>query len=742
MVSAAPDHNPFSDITFQAFSQFVEQNFSSKVSLATVLVVLFTTTSNPDLFNLHARQQNPLQGERGQTITGWMKALARALEEKLGDDVDRLFKQSEHKGNMQSNQANSAISIKLDTLSKVLKFYPYDVYGKRQKALKPVSEKEIEPVYVICPTSMECQTVSCNGQYFLLDTRDRDVPRVTLIKGAKTYDGVHVLSGKCTKCDTKYYADHESSKDPRVVAERRRFYLNSAKYLKVGQSLWVDRSFSGAVINATYSFHASSAAFAEFWNDSFWSIQETSSRKLSRRQVWHAFVQESIRRVAQSSGHTLELKEGLPLDDVTKHAFLSLGEKGVLRSAEGHFCSDCTHDYKNTADMITADDPAGLVGVDENRNVPVLTGDDADLAVQDAAQARLDAENAMDIDHTPSPSEASPVKFVSVDGVVMGPTHCAFDDCAQDLAKLKGGVLCVHHELLYGDLCRMRDCNNLKVAPTHACAQHQDRWYHHVVRYGRQSLLGFRRMVRRSEEERLAWLPNTNRQVQQHDAEVAPEVRKDNYFVAPRFYCVETICAPCGVVIAWTLFDKSESPTKILDWLDEVYPTPELRPNYICIDKACQVLRTAISNHSWEVWQQTTRFIVDSFHYINHRTSDYLCRKWCNPGPLNGSAPNLVIVENDANGDPHYKRAFNSQVCPLLKFTYANIHLVFSQVCEQLNAWIGGFQSILNRMTPNNFKWYLHVLLFIHTQRVIKRQMAKVEDEEDEDDGIDIDHEE
>ena len=50
-------------------------------------------------------------------------------------------------------------------------------------------------------------------------------------------------------------------------------------------------------------------------------------------------------------------------------------------------------------------------------------------------------------------------------------------------------------------------------------------------------------------------------------------------------------------------------------------------------------------------------------------------------------------------------------------------------------------------MTPNNFKWYLHVLLFIHTQRVIKRQMAKVEDkeeeeEEDEDDGIDIDHEE
>jgi hypothetical protein len=86
-------------------------------------------------------------------------------------------------------------------------------------------------------------------------------------------------------------------------------------------------------------------------------------------------------------------------------------------------------------------------------------------------------------------------------------------------------------------------------------------------------------------------------------------------------------------------------------------------------------------------------------------------------------------------------------VCSLLKFTNANIHLLFFQACEQLNSWIGGFQSILNWMAPNNFKWYLHVLLFLHTQWVIKRQMAKVrdegdKDENDEDDGIDIEDEE
>ena len=42
-------------------------------------------------------------------------------------------------------------------------------------------------------------------------------------------------------------------------------------------------------------------------------------------------------------------------------------------------------------------------------------------------------------------------------------------------------------------------------------------------------------------------------------------------------------------------------------------------------------------------------------------------------------------------------------------------------------------------MTPNNFKWYWHGLLFLHIQRVIKRQTAKVEDEDDEDDEDDID---
>ncbi|KAF8799784.1 hypothetical protein BYT27DRAFT_7119937, partial [Phlegmacium glaucopus] len=53
------------------------------------------------------------------------------------------------------------------------------------------------------------------------------------------------------------------------------------------------------------------------------------------------------------------------------------------------------------------------------------------------------------------------------------------------------------------------------------------------------------------------------------------------------------------------------------------------------------------------------------------------------------------------HGQPYAKQAFNTQVC------------------EQLNAWLGGFESILKCMTPGNFNWFLHVMLFYHTQCVI-----------------------
>jgi hypothetical protein len=685
IASANPDHSPFPDISFKVFSNFINDQFGSQISLATVLVILFSMTNNPDLLNLHGRQQiRKVPGEITQSNSGWIKALALALENRLGDTTDTLFRSDEQMSKLSEDQITSSLGSKLHGLSKTLCLYPFDEQSKFVGQLKPISKRDIEPVQIICPISMECETKDCQSRAIRKFTRERDTPSAVLIKGTKLFDNVPVLAGQCPKCLTIYHADHERSSTAENASTK--LYLNSAKFLKIGQNIWVDRIFSRTVLNATYHFHASTTAFAAFWNASFWSTQRTGSRKLSRRQVWQAFIQESVRKVASVSGFELELPDRLAINEVTKEAFKILGEDGVIRSADKHSCSECTHEYKSEADKISeTDNPAGLIGVDENHRVPDFQGEDRDDPIAAAANkgitsSRVSEDESMDVDSPSDDSmssdsnnddddeeemEPSTVHMVIMDGIVMGPKHCAYADCTGDLVNYTTGVFCAVHENMVGNLCRVKNCRNPKADGIHTCIQHRNLWRAHVLRFGRASLLGIRRLLRRSEEERQPWLPTRTPNVQPHD-EPAPastsSAAQKNYFVAPRFYCVETICAPCGVVIAWTKFSRAESPSNILDFLDKVYPNPDSRPDYVCIDKACQLLRHAVASGRWNVWQNTTRFIVDSYHYINHRTSDYLCRKYCNPAPLNGSAPNLVVVELDKAGKQHFKRAFNTQV--------------------------------------------------------------------------------
>jgi len=102
------------------------------------------------------------------------------------------------------------------------------------------------------------------------------------------------------------------------------------------------------------------------------------------------------------------------------------------------------------------------------------------------------------------------------------------------------------------------------------------------INFGRHRMLNH-------QNENLPWNQNVEQDPQPHE-EDPPEAQRKNYFSPGRWYCVETICAPCGVVIAWTKFDKSESPTKILKFLKDTYPEKFTRPDYICIDKGCLVL--------------------------------------------------------------------------------------------------------------------------------------------------------
>jgi hypothetical protein len=276
----------------------------------------------------------------------------------------------------------------------------------------------------------------------------RDIPTVILIKGNEIYKKSYVLAGTCSSCKTLYLADCEHSSDDNNIVSR--VYLNSAHYLKVGHNLWVDCVFSAAVLNGIYSFHASAAAYTEFWNNSY-SVKSTE-KSITRRQIWQAFVQETICSLGAASKLDLVLPDGLPINDVTKSAFETLGDKGHIQAAHAHECSECTQPYNAISDsLLTGEDPAALVGENENRPVPPLAGEGADLAAVDAAQAQL---NAQQQNYAPSDmnidENAAPVKMIVVDGIVMGPTHCAYDGCTSELANAHGGVFCHYHDLQHG----------------------------------------------------------------------------------------------------------------------------------------------------------------------------------------------------------------------------------------------------------------------------------------------------
>ena len=347
---------------------------------------------------------------------------------------------------------------------------------------------------------------------------------------------------------------------------------------------------------------------------------------------------------------TFETNDNLTIAELTHKAYSVLGENGGIRLSNGHACSECTQDYKATANFVPQNnDPAALLGVDENRIVPALANENAEIAnVPD------ETINAI------SPITDAPIKMVVMDGVVMGPVHCAANNCTADLLNARGEAFCAAHVTQFGNQCRVVNCTNRKVQGTQACPQHQQDWSRHRQARTRSTLAGVCRMLNHPGEN-LAWNQSNERDIQPHDEDVA-EVQCKNYFSPAQFYCVETLCAPCGVVIAWTKFVKSESPTQILKFLKDTYPQKDTRPDYICIDKGCLVLKHCVTNGSWLEWRDTSHLIVDSYHYTNHRVEDFMCHKYCNPAPLDGSAPNLVVEAETDTGVKYLKWAFNTQV--------------------------------------------------------------------------------
>jgi hypothetical protein len=256
-------------------------------------------------------------------------------------------------------------------------------------------------------------------------------------------DHVQVLIGECPECHTLYHPDHECYLNSEEDELFSKVYLNSARYLKVGTNTWVDHIFSNAAMNSMYHFHASVNAYTEYWNSCYWKIQNTKSLPVTWRHVWQSFVQESIRTIAAASDLDLELRDDLSIEEIPREAFSVLGESGMIRTAVGHACSECSQEYK-------------------------------------PAEASTSTDN-----------DALPVRMVVVDGIVTGTKHCAYDDCTSELEDNVKGVFCEFHKQQYGSKCHVKDCTYEKVKGTQACRQHSELWKKHAGQIEHRSTHGY-----------------------------------------------------------------------------------------------------------------------------------------------------------------------------------------------------------------------------------------------------------
>ncbi|EKM48949.1 uncharacterized protein PHACADRAFT_107890, partial [Phanerochaete carnosa HHB-10118-sp] len=511
-----------------------------------------------------------------------------------------------------------------------------------------------------------------------------------------------LLVGHCPSCGADHYPDRITYRG--VQGERLQRLEYQATYLRISKhGLWVDRRVALGQENAVREFRAGWSNFAKWI-----SAMTRDGPAMTYRQSRRLFIEHFGRRLLLAHGHSASFACPANLDSsmFAEHIRDMIGKDGgTLARSLQHGCMDCTHHKRYHTDLLDEgavldDDPesAGLAGAIDLPNSPE---DDDGLAHQ---------ETPAGLPRRPPRQEGPPpnaprgyVRMAVMDGKVVGHRICAVDDCTAPLFNFKNGRFCREHLELLRDKCGIIPCGRLRRAgnaltcdnPAHS--QWEDAW---ANRFQRISYPTIRRVIR----ERRQADGNEAFHLQLPPLGDIPGNQVVHTFRARTVYCIETVQWSCGMPIGWGKCYKSESTPQVLSIMNRIWEDNfDLRPSFLCYDDACDLLRHIVTQNVEDPWLKSTKFIVDAFHYVNHRATDVLCRLWCNPAPTNGSQPDLVLVERDQQGRTHQTRAFNTETA------------------EQLNAWLQGYEAPLRNMTDVNFDLFVHALFLLFAEDVQAR---------------------
>ncbi|KAL7277984.1 hypothetical protein ACG7TL_007937 [Trametes sanguinea] len=424
------------------------------------------------------------------------------------------------------------------------------------------------PPLILCTNRVECTRCSPNEARRSLRRRV-DPQDVQVLTSDLKWRKARLLIGHCVVCKSDYYPDCYTYATPNSGRFQALEY--SPSFLRISKhGLWADHKVALAQEHALVRFRAGWSNFADWLND-----QLPNRPRITHRQSRRLFLEHFSRRllIAHGKQELFSLPAHSTAAVLAESVRQELGVNGgVFPRAFDHGCAECTHTKRYHADLAqegfvaeNGGNMAEVAGIAEEE----VDGDV--LEVQAAAAPVPEGVPALPANQqAPDPGQTRGyVRMAVMDGKTITHRKCALEDCRQPLVDFRKGRFCAFP------------------------------WGAYMRSTGSQGM----RIIRRQQAEPRA-ATQGNLPILHVELPPLGDTPGDTVihtFRAKTIYCLETIQWACGMPIGWGKCYKSESAPQVLEILNQ---------------------------NPHDSWIQTTKFIVDAWHYIGHKASDMLCRLW------------------------------------------------------------------------------------------------------------------
>ncbi|KAJ7603022.1 hypothetical protein DFH06DRAFT_1152278 [Mycena polygramma] len=676
--------------------------FPPELAVQQAVYVLGVLISLYPLYQLHGNQMK--EARRQNPRTAWKRTMKTLLTRSFSEEADNV--EAWTTGINLAEEFAEYICADIDRLYTTMGLHnasPADLASFLFRRPRPI----------LTTRRLDCEFCPVGDRNLVPSLRRRQKKgnqKVWLLDDNFKWVSADLVIAYCSKCKAEYYPDIITRRGAEGQHQDQILEYD-AQYLRVSKSgIWMHRKIALAQEKALQRFHSGWSNFADWLNDT----TDDVNVKVTARQSQRLFLEHFSRRLLVAHGKEDDFTcEAHPPAKLLARAVREvIGEDGgTLPGAMSHGCIDCTHVKRYREDLV--------------QEGAILAADATDVVESEAGPGEPIDPAAVVRDMPPNmpeilpqhaePPDGSPrgyARMVVMDGKTIRHKKCALDNCHGPLVNYKDGRFCETH-LDYRNICGIIPCGR----PVHSTGaltcdndahiswrkQYEDRFH-------RLNFPGVQRVIRRQNESEAAGeVPSgPSLQVRLQALGETPGEQVVHTFKAKTIYCLQTVQWACGVPVGWGKCYRGEGPSQVLAIMNKIWDDqPQYRPSFIAYDKACDLLRHIVTQNSNDLWLETTKFVVDAWHYIGHRASDLLCRTRCNPAPTDGTQPDLVLTSTDDNSVVHQTRAFNTETA------------------EQLNSWLNGFESQLQQMTDVNYDFFVHVLMMIYGETVEKKVVSK-----------------